>query len=451
MKLSEDFSIRFADNNVYAFEVTGRTRDEHDSSQKNFADWTKTTVRVQDWEVIPHGENNDLSQEIQEPIFASNQGKRIQSRKVDLLWGDGPDLYTVDRSGDEPVRKYSDDHKNIREWLEGFDAFEQLYCLSDDYYYTEVLYQKIFTDRGARIGSSSQIAKTEYMSTSECRLCYKKSNKTKKATHVMVADWGASQQKEYEVYPLFNPLEPDKYPVSISYTRKKSFATPYYAIPDVYGALAWIRRANAIPFILEALTNNSLNIKWHITSPAKYWAGRRKILQEIAKKEGREYKEQELEDLKKQILDNISKILSGVDNIGKFWHNEKIVEILGATRVEHNWEIKPIEQKTKEFIEGQLAIAKHAGFAEAAGMGLHTSLAGIGSDGKSDSGSEQLYAYQGHLKTATRIPEFYVTKTLNLLIKIKFKKEVYIGFRQNMIERQEDQSPNDRFKNAPSI
>lgn len=441
-----NFHLEFADNNLYTFEVVGRSKDPNDSSQKTFADWTAAVIDVEGWAVIPFGEDNDLPLEVQEPIFASNQGKRIQSRKAELLWGNGPELYLIDRSDELPKRNWVED-TTVQEWLDSLNHTELLQCLIEDYYYTEVLFQKVFTDRGARIGSSSSIAKIEYTGVEKCRLCYKKTNKLKQPTHVMVADWSDSQRKTYSLYPLYNPMEPEAFPVSIAYTRKKSFATAHYAIPDVYGALAWIKRSNAIPFILEALTNNTLNIKWHITSPATYWDAKEKILKENAKINNTTYQAKELEELKSTILKKISDLLSGVDNVGKFWHNEKVIKVIGATQVEHNWEIKPIEQKVKDFIISQLEIAKYSDFASASALGLHTSLANIGADGKSDSGSEQLYALQGHLKTNTKVPEFFVTKLLNEIIKHKFGKPIKIGFRYEAIEREEDKTPNDRFKN----
>lgn len=445
-----NFHLELADNNLYTFEIAGRSKDPNDSSQKTFSDWTANTIDVEDWVVIPFGEDNDLPLEVQEPIFSSNQGKRIQSRKAELLWGTGPELYKIDRTGPIPIRNYTEDAK-IQEWLDSIDYTELLQCLIEDYYYTEVIWQKTFTDRGARIGSASSIALIEFLGTEKCRLCYKKTNKLKLPTHVMVADWSDSQRKTYSIYPLFNPLDPEAFPVSISYTRKKSFATQFYAIPDVYGAIAWIKRSNAIPFILEALTNDNLNIRWHITSPASYWDAKEKILRDNAKLPGAEpYKDSDLENLKTAILKKLGELLSGVDNVGKFWHNEKVIKAIGATSVEHNWEIKPLDPKTKDFITSQLAIAKYSDFAGASGLGLHTSLANIGADGKSDSGSEQLYALQGHQKTNTKVPEHFVCKHLNLIIKHKFNTDVKLGFRYEEMQREEDKSPNDRTKNIPA-
>lgn len=438
--------VHISEKSVYTYEIAGRTKSPNDSSQKTFTDWKDNIVKIGNWEVIPFGQDNDMPLEIQEPIFASNQGKRIQSRKAELLWGVGPELYTIDTSERIPARNYQQ-NPQIQEWLDSIDYTSLLQGLIEDYYYTEVLFQKVYRNKGARIGKAAGIPLIEHVGVDRCRLCYKGSNKLKVPTHVMIADWSQSQVKDFDIYPLFNPMDPFRWPVSISYIRKRSFATPHYAIPDVFGALPWIKRSNAIPFVLEALTNNTLNIKWHIISPQSFWEEKQKVLMAEAKKEGKEYDPKELEALKKDILDKIGELLSGVDNVGKFWHNEKVISVLGATPVEHSWEIKPIEQKVKDFIESQLAIAKHADFASASAMGLHTSLANIGADGKSDSGSEQLYALDGHQKTSTKVPEHYVTKLLNQVIKLIFNTDVKIGFRHELMNRLEDKSSSQRQVN----
>ena len=175
---------------------------------------------------------------------------------------------------------------------------------------------------------------------------------------------------------------------------------------------------------------NALNIKWHIQSPAKFWEDKRTIIERNCKAQNPpiQFKEQMVEDLKSEILDTLSTLLSGVENVGKFWHNEYVVQQIGGNAVEQGWKIIPIEQKTKEFVESQILIYNTAGFAVQAGVGLHASLAMVGADGKSDSGSEQQYAWDIHKKTATPIPEYFVCKIINDIAKIKFKNRRKVGF-----------------------
>ncbi len=51
-----------------------------------------------------------------------------------------------------------------------------------------------------------------------------------------------------------------------------SFCRDFYGVLAHFGAWNWIRRSSSIPKILESLTNNSLNIKWHIISRFEYYS-----------------------------------------------------------------------------------------------------------------------------------------------------------------------------------
>ena len=446
MYIGNNFHVEFADNKVHTFEITGRERTANDSSSINYSDWTRNTVNIGDWQVIPFGPDNDLPLEIQETIFSNHLAPRILTKKQMLLWGQGPMLYEQETDGTNYIKKPVINDA-IQDWLDSIDYETTLLSAIKDYYYVDGCFHKVFTDRGARIGAGSNIASIDPITATECRLCFKKSNKTKIPTHIMVADWSNGKAKEYKVYPLFDTKNQGIAPVTIAYSKFASFGVKFYSIPDLYGSMEWIKRSNAIPYVIKALTNNSLNIKWHITSPGKYWDAKEKILKDNAKNAGRVYKPQELEDLKTEILKKISDLLSGVDNVGKFWHNEKVIEIVGAKQIEHNWEIKPIEQKTKDFVESQIKIATHSDFATVAGLGLHSALANVGADGKSDSGSEQLYAHQTHKLTELDIPEMIVCKTFNQIIKQKFKTKIKLGFYHTTIQREEDKSPKNRMKN----
>ena len=76
----------------------------------------------------------------------------------------------------------------------------------------------------------------------------------------------------------------------------------FYGVPAYYGALNWIKKASSIPKILKSLTDNSLNIKWHIISPAAYWEAKQEKIRENCTLKGIEYNDRMLEDLKDEIF-----------------------------------------------------------------------------------------------------------------------------------------------------
>jgi hypothetical protein len=120
---------------------------------------------------------------------------------------------------------------------------------------------------------------------------------------------------------------------------------------------------------------------------------------------------------------------------------------MGAPQVEHKWVIEPIKQEVAEYVTAQLDIAKHSDFATVAALGLHSALANVGADGKSDSGSEQKYAYQVHIKKDTAIPEMIVCKTFNQVIKKIFNTNIKLGFFRDSIASDENTTPSQRFIN----
>jgi hypothetical protein len=439
-RLNRNTYLSLSDNSLNYYEIKGRdSGSTSGSANEKFNDWKENTLDVGDYKVIPYGNNNDIPQQIQEAVLANAFATRSLERKVELLVEQGPYLYQHKTDGTKFFREAKENEK-LNEWLESFTHEELLHNNARDYYFQRCIFNKIYRAKSGRLNKGAQPADIEHVSAFDCRLAYKSTDKKKKPTHVVFGDWVKNEKKEMLVYPLYDPKQPDKYPVAIHYVKASSYGMNEYPLPDIYGNLDWIKNTTNTPKIFKAFTENSLNIKWHIQSPAEFWNEKRRIIKDNLKAliPIQEYKEQMLEDLKKDILDSLSTLLSGVENVGKFWHNEYIVKLLGASAVEQGWKITPIEQKTKEWVESQVKMYDTAIYAMQAGVGVHASLLMVGADGKSDSGSEQLYAYVTHQKTATPMPEYYVCKPVNDLIKVKFKTKEKLGFYRTTPERQQD-------------
>lgn len=436
-KLNSNDYIAVNDHQLNYFEISGRNSNSGtDENKDSFTDWADNTLSFGNFDIIPFGSQNDIPNKIIDTIYPNHLAPRIQNRKVELLIEQGPYLYEEALDGKQLIRNPIEDI-TIKEWLESINYEEILHCNSAQYYNTNIVFSKIYRDRGAMIGASSSLALIESLDTSHCRLAYKKGSKDKKPTHIVIGDFKNSKEEEYQVYPLFDKLDPMKYPVSIHYSVRKVFGIKEYSMPDIYGALPWIRRSTAIPKVIEALTNNSLNIKWHITSPKQYWDEKRQILKDNLKS-GEVWNEKMLDDLKSTIFKKLSDLLSGVENIGKFWHNETVTTIIAGSPMELGWKITPIEQKVKDYVKAQLDIATQSDFSVVASLGLHAALANVGADGKSDSGSEQLYALKIHQLTSVGLAEYYVTKVFNDVIKAKFGKNYKLGFYHINAEREQD-------------
>lgn len=445
-------AIVCADDVSFTFEVTDNPRDfDEQRANKNDLEWANAVNHIGGWNINPYGNNNDLPSVIQKAVYENSGAPGLLAKKTQLDWGRGPMLYKEVIENNVPVKKWVYDSE-VQTWLDDWDSKDYLLRNLTDFNHIEGSFSKYKLARGARVGRKF-IAELEHLMPHECRTASAQSSITKhrpKPTHAVVTDFGLNSISalDYEVYPLFDFKNPFAAKTSVFYSSLYTFCSEYYAIPKLYGSLEWLRRSTAIPLILKALSKNSMNIKYHIQSPAEYWDRKRENLKNKCGEEGKVYKEKMLEDYKRDFLRRISKTLASDENTGKFFHTEKVLNAEGTTLIEQGWDINVLDQKVKDFIESQLSISKHANYALSANIAIHSALANVSEAGKSDSGSEQLYALQNYLLTGVDIPEMIVMKPINYALKANFPtKGLKMGFYHEAGKREEDKSEKDRHKN----
>lgn len=433
--------------NAFSYQISSSQTswsDELFSAQQEF-NWDAMHQPFGGYDIIPYGKNNNLPAEIRQLMDENNLAPGILIRKLKLLWGQGPALYKREFVDGQIVKTYVED-KDIEQWLESFDYKNYLRKAINDYEHAEGCFTKIFRNKGVRIGAPGKIAKLEHVSINNCRLIWP-GNSLSPVKQVLVGDYemiyNLGQFIPYNVYDKQNPFSS---PVSIMYANLNSFARNYYNVPSYFGTFNWIKRASDIPKIFKSLTDNALSIKWHIISPASYWEAKKITLQENCALSGRKYTDQMLEDLKDKTFKNLGEVLGGVKNVGKFFTSEKVINQFGNLE---GWEIIPIDQKVKEFIDSQISIAEQADSATTSGMGLHPALSNIMVDGKLASGSEQLYALKIHLTTETDISEDIVCEAINEAIKNNWPdKKLKLGFYHDVVKTEDSVTSKNRVKNA---
>ena len=442
-------AIVTADDVAFTYEAVDNPRDFEANRSTEVLDWTDRSFQLGDYTVYPYGVNNNLPKIIKDVVQNNYIGPGILKKKTQLLWGKGPKLYKEVYNDGVLEREWLDD-KTINQWLEAWDYETYLNQACVDFHYAEGVMTKLYLNKANRIGNASKIAKLEHLNLNRTRLAKRSSANNPKPTHCMFTeDQFVNNQIniDYKAYPLFDFLDPFKSKNAVLYSNMYSFCSDYYTVPDLYGSLEWLRRASAIPLILKALSQNSINLKYHITSPQAFWDQKRSELEEQAATANKPYKASDLIKYRTDFLRQISKVLSGADNTGKFWHSVKYTEIDGMKIFEHGWEIKEIKQNIKDFVSAQIQISETSNRAVAAGLGMHSALGGSGESGKSDSGSEQLYALKNYLITGIDIPEMIVCKAINYAIKANWpEKGIKLGFYHIAPQREEDVTSSSRVK-----
>lgn len=436
---------------AFTYQISEVPRDFYKfKGESNNLDWNEKYNFIGDYYVYPYGSNNDLPDVIREVIQNNYIAPGIIKKKTQLLWGSGPMLY-ADALSDKgkPVRIWQQNDK-ILQWLESWDYEKYLLKCATDHNYMEGVFTKFVQSKGNRIGRNF-ISKLEHCLIDRNRLASHKDSSSREPTHVVQTDWSFKKVHslmDYKIYPLFDYNSPFAHKNSIFYSNMYSFCTDFYTVPDIYGSLEWLNRSTSVPLIFKALSKNSINLKYHIISPQAFWDRKENEMKANCTQRGIQYKSKMLLDYQKEFLTKISEVLSGDENTGKYLHTTKTFTVDGTNLIEHGWEIKVIDQNIKDFVEAQIKISQRADHALSSGIGLHSALGNVSETGKSDSGSEQLYALKNFLLTGVDIPEMIVMKAVNYAIKANFPEaKLKLGFYHELPEKEEDVTSKDRIKN----
>lgn len=302
------------ENQVFTFEVTDNPRNfdtyRLDASDLDWAEGREHYLG--NWRIFPYGNNNQLPKEIRDVIQKNYIAPGLMKKKTQWLWGKGPKLYeeTFDDEG-KLTRKWQD-NPEIRRWLESWDYEKYLSKCCVDFSFVEGVWTKYVQTRAGRI-TTPKIARLEFVPVSRARLAVAMEGDRVNPTHGIVTDWNFEMINailNYQLYPLFDHKKPFASKHSIYYSNMYSFCSEYYTVPDVYGALEWLRRSTAIPIILAAMSKNSANIKYHVQSPQKFWDDKKDELEQIANKKGKKFKESDFIKWRENFLRQVAKVPS---------------------------------------------------------------------------------------------------------------------------------------------
>ena len=435
---------------AFTYQVSETPRDFYQlKDNTNNLDWNTKFNYIGDYLVYPFGANNDLPDIIKQVVQTNYIAPGILKKKTQLIWGLGPQLYKEKIENSVLSREWQEDSE-IGDWLHSWAYEEYLLKACTDFQHIEGIFSRFELTKGSRIGKPF-ISKINHIYPDRIRLATAKTAQDRIATHAVATDWSFNTihaLTEYKVYPLFDFLNPFANKNAVLYSNMYSFCTDYYTVPDLYGSLEWLNRSTSVPLIFKALSKNSINLKYHIVSPQAFWDRKESEIQANCTQRGVTYKNSMLLDFQKEFLEKISIVLSGDENTGKYLHTTKSFTVDGTNLLTHGWEIKVIDQNIKDFVTAQISISERADHALSAGLNLHSALGNVSESGKSDSGSEQIYALKTFLQTGIDIPEMIIMKAINYALKVNFPtKNLKLGFYHVTPEKEQNIAPKDRLLN----
>ena len=407
--------------------------------------WENTPHAIGDFRIVPYGPNNLLPSELRSTVDDNNLAPGIIERQLGLLFGQGVFLYQLAFENGEIKHIWQQDNE-IESWLSDWDFMSYIKGITTDYLYLKGFFNAIYLTRGYRIGSAPKISHLEHIPAKNARLEWADSRKLSDVKHILVGNF---EQNCFDTgiqsFPVYDRRNPARYPVSAAYNSTYSFSRDFYSVPPYWGALRWIVRGSEIPTIFKYVTDNGLNLAYHVHSPFEYWENKREVIKQMHPEWSEAQVEKRIAELSTQLLEDLTHVLSGKENAGKFFHTVDITDETGAT---HTWKIEAIDQKIKDFVDSQLKIAEASSSAITSGMGLHPSLSNVMVNGKLASGSEMLYAFRLHLLSNVAIAEQAILEQINQAIAFNFpKKNLRLGFYHQSLKAEEALSSSDRIKN----
>lgn len=399
-------------------------------------------INVNGTPIIPYGPGNDMPGKVRGLLENFYAGEGIMGKKAGLQWGEGPRLYR-DAVDDRNIfyRAWTVDDE-ISADLKATDYLTQMHRCLIDLVHLEGFWVKFTRTRGARIGSG-RIAAVEHVPAGKVRFVYPGENKL--PVQAMVADWPAASPDTSHIYPLFDPRDPLKYPVSLAYYNIYSYNHDHYSVPRFIGAFDWLELAGTLAPLLAAYNENAAAISKHIKSPQSYWDRAEERIKDVCRAKNIPYKAEMLEDFKDEAMEKFAASMSGKANAGKFLHTSDYWN--PEANAFEGWEIVTIDNKVKDYIEAQVAICKKSEAAATSGFGLDPSLSNLILDTKLGSGSEKLYALKVYNATETAVPDMILCKPFQQFIDINHPgTDIKIGLYRTVVSAEQNVNPENRVK-----
>lgn len=410
-------------------------------------DWEVMPQTIGDYRIVPYGWNNDVPSFIRDTLSDNNLAPGIIARQKGLLWGQGPHLFRSVFDGGQIIQQWTEDEE-VQAWLNSWDYKQYLLGIMEDFLHTGGYFDARYLTRGSRLSSIKKVSHLEHLPVGMSRLEWPKddSRRIEACEHILVGDFEhGCLNTGIQVFPVFDRRNPGKYPAAAFYRRLDSFGRSFYSIPQFWGALRWIIRGSEIPTIFKYVTDNGINLAYHVHSSQAYWDYRREVLRNANPDWSDAEIEKEIMKITKELLDSMTQVLTGKENAGKMFHSIDCADDMGNV---HPWKIEAVDQKIKDFVDSQLKIAEASVSAITSGMGLHPSLSNIMVNGKLASGSEMLYAFKLYLNSDTAIPTMLLTASINEALAINFPgKNLQLGFFHQSVKTEESISSGDRIKN----
>ena len=407
--------------------------------------WDKDPQTVGGVSIVPWGPDDQMPRMVRDLLEKNNIGPGILARKVGLIYGQGVHMYRNQVQDNEVQQQWEEDTE-VRQWLESWDSKRYVRDCLEEYVHMGGHFTRYQCAKSVRIGKP-WIHSLECLPSADCRMVWPDTNRTPHLDDIRQVLYGDMERwRQLQLLPVFDRWHPTDHEVAVGYHSLRSFGRNLYAISSFHGSIPWMQDANDIAEIVRALNDNVIAAAYIVHEPQEYWRQKQQAIEADHPEWTDQQVAKEIDRLRDKITRQIADVMAGTQNAGKFFTCVDFADDLGHTQ---EWKIEPIELNLDKYIAAQKDIAKMADSATTSAMGLSPALANIIIDGKSDSGSQMLYALKIFYGADTRIAEQIVLEALNDALHINFpqKRDLWLGFYHKTIQKEDNVSAGDRMTN----
>lgn len=467
---------------TYAVALSGRQQSLSSFFDFGGRSWDKDPLSVGGVSIVPWGPDDQMPRMVRDLLEKNNIGPGILARKLGLIYGQGVRPYRLAvtpaaspspasspsspsapsapggsshgeasqgpsaPAGSELHRQWTDDPE-VQSWLDTWDYRRYVRDALTEYLHMGGHFTRYQCAKSVRIGKP-WIHSLRCLPSADCRLVWPDPSHTPMSLddirEVLYGDM--ERWRQLQLFPVFDKWHPTAHEVAIGYHSLRSFGRNLYAISSFHGSIPWMQDANDIAEIVRALNDNVIAAAYIVHEPQAYWADKQTAMMNDHPDWSDQRIATEVDKLRDKITRQIADVMAGKQNAGKFFTCVDFVDDQGNRQ---EWKIEPIELNLDKYIQAQKDISRMADSATTSAMGLSPALSNIIIDGKSDSGSQMLYALKIFYGADTTIPEQIVLEALNDALHINFpeKRDLWLGFYHKTIQKEDNVSASNRMTN----
>lgn len=373
------------------------------------------------------GKDNNYPQNIIDENMGQETSAGALKFKIEAHYGKG--LYFFKTQIENGIEKVipiplADLPTEIKEFYYNNDLPNLFQGIISDYEWWNFFYAQYVINK-----AKNRIVRVNWLRTKDVRSA-KRDKTTGKINEIFISGaWPSPKENEVAPLPLFDRLDPFKYPNAVYKHQLVSIDRDYYPTAYWQSNFRWLQVAKAIPSWILSNIKNSVNIKYHVEIPEQYFIDLYPEQNYNSKDECLAARKTAEETLKVKI----DECLAGEENASKIFYTKFAVDANGQPMP--GWKINELKNDIKD--TAWTGAYDTAAAAVCTAHGVDPSLSGLRMSKSLNvgSGSDTREKYNLHVQLRTVIPR---QTTLEVWETVKranrWDENIHLGYRDVFLE-----------------